>query len=359
MSYLFFMTKIQLGLLVGMAISFLQTQSRKRTLSILLAGFLLAAVLPGGAARALSARADAFSVDTRGDYLPTLSTFGVTGEVMEDSHRNIFHRFTHFAEAYDATIQLWLWNTLDGVYSSFDEAKADIAQYAEADAVCILYADDIGQAWVHIGGDIAPRVMEEELTALLLKDEEPYDKLVGVFDTLCAAVGSSTGRYVTGYSMLPGDEARLAVEEALIPLHEAFSGYVFVDYYSGTELEERSVLRHLRDIDYDEVYAAWEHELDYYYRDAIYITYYSETGTAFVDIGEDTGIQLSQQKLERIESAFAPASGADQAGFAAGISALADAAAAPGGAPTVGILLGAAVLMLLIILGVARRKKRT
>lgn len=332
----------------------------KRTLSIFLAGFLLAALLPGGAARALSARADTFSVDTRGDYLPTLSTFGVTGEVMEDSYRNIFHRFTHFAETYDAHIQLWLWNTLEGVYGSFDEAKAELSQYAEADAVCLLYVDDIGQAWVHIGGEIAPGIMEEELAALLLADGEPYDKLVGVFDTLCAAAGSSTGRYVTGFSMAPTDEARPAVDEALVPLHEVFSGYVFVDYYDGTHDEERSVLRLLRDIDYDEVYAAWEHEMDYYYRDAIYITYYSETGTAFVDVGEDTGIQLSQRKLEEIERAFAPASGADQSGFAAGVTALADAVTGTDSAPTVMVLLAvAAAAALLVIWGVTRRKKRT
>ena len=111
----------------------------------------------------------------------------------------------------------------------------------------------------------------------------------------------------------------------MVPLHEAFPGYIWVEYFSGNYEPgtEYSALRNSREIDYDATFVLWEHELEYYFQDAIYLSYFSQTGTAFLDIGKNTGVALSDKRLRELEAAFGPSTDGDAAGFRAGVENLA------------------------------------
>ena len=74
----------------------------------------------------------------------------------------------------------------------------------------------------------------------------------------------------------------------------------------------------------------WEHELEYYYDDTIYITYYSDTGKAYIDIGKDVEPEFSGKDISEIETSFRMAENEnDFSGFASGITALTEKIANP------------------------------
>ena len=121
------------------------------------------------------------------------------------------------------------------------------------------------------------------------------------------------------------------------------------------------MLRRDKELDYDEIYALWENKLEYYFQDAIYITYFGKTGSVLIDIGEQTGVQLSNRQIQELEAAFRPGTGeSDAAGFAAGVSALTNAVANADNGISSGVLIGVgAVVVLLLIGGVLFLKRRT
>lgn len=237
-------------------------------------------------------------------------------------------------------------------------------EYAGENAVCILYFGDLNEAYVHVGSGVIPDYDTGRLKELLCAPVEvdEFSQFVSVFDTLSADAGKATGKYAT-YIERPDEVEEEDVRAAVKPLHEVFPGYVCVDYRSTRYETFTSVLRAFREIDYDEEYALWEHEMDYYYRDAIYITYYGDTGGAFIDIGEDTGIKLSDSEIQQLEAAFKAASDkSDCSGFAAGVTALAEAVAAPagsGGENGVVVIAAAAAVVLLAGVVLVKVKKRT
>ena len=150
-----------------------------------------------------------------------------------------------------------------------------------------------------MGSNIAQDFDKDGLIETLCEEGEKdeFYRMAHTFDDLCDQVGHSTGRYVSKINRIGegGDEQE--IKNALIPLHEVFSGYVCVDYYSGVADDEGSVLRKSREIDYDETFEVWEHELEYYYDDTIYITYYSDTGKAYIDIGKDVEPEFSGKDI--------------------------------------------------------------
>lgn len=121
------------------------------------------------------------------------------------------------------------------------------------------------------------------------------------------------------------------------------------------------MLRRDKGLDYDEIYALWENKLEYYFQDAIYITYFGKTGTVLIDIGEQTGVQLSNRQIQELEAAFQPGTDeGDAAGFAAGVSALTSAVANADNGISSGVLIGVgAVVVLLLIGGFLFLKRRT
>lgn len=121
------------------------------------------------------------------------------------------------------------------------------------------------------------------------------------------------------------------------------------------------MLRRDKGLDYDEIYALWENKLEYYFQDAIYITYFGKTGSVLIDIGEQTGVQLSNRQIQELEAAFQPGTDeSDAAGFAAGVSALTSAVANADNGISSGVLIGVgAVVVLLLIGGILFLKRRT
>lgn len=274
-----------------------------------------------------SAETTYYEARIRGDYIQAISTYGVTGDVMGNEYQHMISRFKTFSQEYHCNVYLWMWKTLDkSGYGSFDLAKDDLEKQATPDSVYILYMDDIKKAYVHTGDQVIPDYDTSQLTQILCEDanEEAFDKLVHVFDALCSTANTITGQYVTYLNIACGDVDEKAVRDAAAPVHEVFPGYVCIDYYGDDIGIEDSMLRISRTINYDEVYARWEHPLDYYFRDTVYITYFAKTGTALVDIGEETGIHISKKTLREIESAFSPSYPDDLSGFQKGIAELAD-----------------------------------
>lgn len=269
-----------------------------------------------------------FSAEQLGDYLPALSTYKVIGDVMVDSYKVILSRFTDFSKAYGCHVYLWQWETLESSgYASFDDAVAEISQYAAADTVCVVYIHNLKQAYVQVGSGLVPEADVDSLADTLLRDgeEEPFFRVASFYNALCKMVGREKGTYVTGSYLAAKQIDQEGLEEIMVPLHEAFPGYIWVEYYSG-DCEpgtEYSVLRNSREIDYDATYALWEHELEYYFKDAIYLSYYSQTGTAFLDFGENTGVVLPDERILELEAAFGPSTDSDAAGFRAGVENLA------------------------------------
>lgn len=121
------------------------------------------------------------------------------------------------------------------------------------------------------------------------------------------------------------------------------------------------MLRRDKGLDYDEIYALWENKLEDYFQDAIYITYFGKTGSVLIDIGEQTGVQLSNRQIQELEATFQPGTDeGDAAGFAAGVSALTSAVANADNGISSGVLIGVgAVVVLLLIGGVLFLKRRT
>lgn len=121
------------------------------------------------------------------------------------------------------------------------------------------------------------------------------------------------------------------------------------------------MLRRDRELDYDEIYALWENKLEDYFQDAIYITYFGKTGSVLIDIGEQTGVQLSNRQIQELEAAFQPGTDeGDTAGFAAGVSALTSAVANADNGISSGVLIGVGtVVVLLLIGGILFLKRRT
>ena len=270
-----------------------------------------------------------FSAELLGDYLPALSSFMVTGNVMTDSHKTILSRLGDISQAYGCHIYLWQWATLESSgYASFDDAVAALSPHAAADTVCAVYIHDLKKAYVQVGDGLVPGADVAPLTDVLLRDEgedEPFSRIASFCNALCQMVGRGKGAYVTGSYLATDQLDQAELEKLMVPLHEAFPGYVWVNYYSGDLVPgtEYSVLRNSRETDYDAAYALWEHELEYYFRDAVYLSYFSQTGTALLDFGEDTGIVLSDEQVRELEAAFGPSADGDAAGFRAGIDLLA------------------------------------
>ena len=121
------------------------------------------------------------------------------------------------------------------------------------------------------------------------------------------------------------------------------------------------MLRRDKELDYDEIYALWENKLEDYFQDAIYITYFGKTGSVLIDIGEQTGVQLSNRQIQELAAAFQPGTDeGDTAGFAAGVSALTSAVANADNGISSGVLIGVgAVVVLLLIGGILFLKRRT
>lgn len=311
-----------------------------------------------------------FSAELLGDYLPALSTFMVTGSVMTDSHKTMLARFGDFSEAYSCHVYVWQWATLENSgYASFEDAVAAMEPHAADNTVCVVYLHSPRKAYVRVGAALTPEADADALADKLLHgDAEPFPRFAAFYDALCETVGRAKGTYVTGNLLSTTQLDRQGLEQIMVPLHEAFPGYIWVDYSSdgGAAGTEYSVLRHSREIDYNATYALWEHPLEYYFEDALYLTYYSQTGTAFLDFGKNTGVKLSDKQLRELEAAFAPSadgSGAD--GFRAGTDRLAAALAkmdlrsgqsGPSGWLIAALAVaGAAVLVVLLLL--LRRKK--
>ena len=298
-----------------------------------------------------------------GDYIEGLSSFGVTGQVAADGFQHLMSRFDRFAQKYECSIYLWAWQSLDkSGYDSFDAAKEALEENIAEDTVCILYLSDTNEGYIHVGSDVLPNFDTAALTEVLCREDAPnaYYRMAGVFDALCSMAGKSTGDYVTAIYNANGDVSDEAIEQAVLPLHEVFSGYLCVDFYWESE-EENSVLRRDRELDYDEIYALWENKLEYYFQDAIYITYFGKTGSVLIDIGEQTGVQLSNRQIQELEAAFQPGTDeGDAAGFAAGVSALTSAVANADNGISSGVLIGVgAVVVLLLIGGILFLKRRT
>ena len=215
-----------------------------------------------------------------------------------------------------------------------------------------------------MGSNIAQDFDKDGLIETLCEEGEKdeFYRMAHTFDDLCDQVGHSTGRYVSKINRIGegGDEQE--IKNALIPLHEVFSGYVCVDYYSGVADEEGSVLRKSREIDYDETFEVWEHELEYYYDDTIYITYYSDTGKAYIDIGKDVEPEFSGKDISEIETSFRMAENEnDFSGFASGITALTEKIANPDEPDrfaVIGIVVIAAVLFAIGVMLIKGTKGR-
>lgn len=338
---------------------------KRLSLTLLLVTALMA--LSGISVKAMTTGPGPCSVEIRGDYLPALSTFGVSGKVMTtDSQKSIFYRFVDLAKPLNAHVRLWLWSSLESIscdYDSFDAAVDAIVEYATNDAVCILYIADMNKAYAHVGEQVIPDYDTAKLVDILQRDKVvgEFNKLAGVFNALCADAGQATGKYATHVSMQAREVSEEEIREAMDPLHEVFSGYICIDYRATRHETFTSILRYFRGINYDEEYDLWEHEMDYYYKDAIYITYYGDTGDVFIDIGEDTSIKLSEKEIEKLESTFVAASDAsDSSGFAAGVAALAEAVAASDEKGVVGTIAGisTAVVILLAVCTVVIVKKK-
>lgn len=301
---------------------------------------LILTLLCGGWVRAAEA---APAVRVYGDYIPALVTFGVSGQTAADSYDHLTARFSALAETYGCDVHVWAWQGLDSSscgYASYEEARAaTVGQYGTENAVCLLYIAGLGRAEVHVGGDIAPDFDAAALGSLLPEaGEDAFSHMARVFDDLCWQLGQATGTYVT--SMHCSDSSREALRQAAQPLSQVFSGYLRIEILNQTPEDRSSVLRRDRLRDYDAEYAQWEQTLDYYFRDAIYLTYYTDTGLARIDIGENAGVTLTQAEVERLEAAFQPpAADGDLSGFAAGIAALAEAVeSAESGVSAAGIL---------------------
>lgn len=311
-----------------------------------------------------------YSLQFSGDYLPALTAITAPGSRAADDYQLMFGRFKFFSQEYYCRTYLYLWNSLeDSRYTSFEEAQADIAQYVAEDSVCILYFGAEDLAWAHVGGAVIPGFDAGEVEKLLHTDaEDEFYKVAAVFNALCDAAGEATGHYVNGAELgLSADwqelegEVKARMDEVLLSLHEVFPGYVYVDFRNGEDQEGTSLLRKMGELDYDEIYDHWLHKLDYYFRDAIYITYYSGSGQAYLDIGENAGIQLSQRDIEKVEKAFQPAQEAgDLSGFSAGIGALTETIAREESGLAVGPVVAAAALLLVVgaVLIIKRKGKQ-
>lgn len=265
-----------------------------------------------------------FSAELLGDYLPALSTYMVTGDVMVDSHKAMLSRFGDFSKTYGCHVYLWQWETLESSgYASFDDAVTEMSQHAADDTVCVVYIHSLEKAYVQVGDGLAPEADVDSLAETLLHsgEEAPFFRFASFYNALCGMVGREKGTYVTGSYLATKQIDQAGLEEIMAPLHEAFPGYIWVDYNSG-DLEpgtEYSVLRNSREIDYDATYALWEHEMEYYFKDALYLSYYSQTGTALLDFGENTGVALTDERLRKLEAAFSPSTSGDAAGFRGGV----------------------------------------
>lgn len=265
-----------------------------------------------------------FSAELLGDYLPALSTYMVTGDVMVDSHKAMLSRFGDFSKTYGCHVYIWQWKTLESSgYASFDDAVTEMSQRAADDTVCVVYIDNLKKAYVQVGDGLVPEADVDSLADTLLRgrEEEPFFRFASFYNALCGMVGREKGTYVTGTFLATKQIDQEGLEEIMAPLHEAFPGYIWVDYNSG-DFEpgtEYSVLRNSREIDYDATYALWEHEQEFYFNDALYLSYYSQTGTAFLDFGKNTGVTLSDERLRELEAAFEPSTDDDAAGFRSGV----------------------------------------
>lgn len=333
----------------------------KKTCYLFLLNFSLIFFL-GSAA---SAESDYHEIKISGDYIQPLSTLDVTGDVMENAYHHLLSRFLAFSEEYDCDVYLWMWKTeAAGTYGSFEQTKQAIENQADADSVYILYMDDIKKAYVHMGDDVVPDYDTSQLIQILCEDtdKDGYDKIVRVYDQLCSSANALTGKYVThlytGYDM-----DRQAVKDAAIPIHEVFPGYVCIDYFGEDTGAETSVLRNSQNIDYDNEFAKWEHKLEYYFRDTVYITYFAKTGRAFIDIGEETPIHLSKKTLEKIETSFSPSTPDDISGFQEGIAELAANIQGSAESPLyqnigIWIVIIVGICLLLLVVIVKKKQKR-
>ena len=289
-----------------------------------------------------------------GDYIEGLSSFGVKGQVAADGFQHLMSRFDRFAQKYECNIYLWAWQSLESSsYDSFDTAKKELEQNIAEDTVCILYLGDTNEGYIHVGNDVVPNFDTAALTEVLCRKDAPdaYYRMAGVFDALCSMAGESTGDYITAIYNANSDLSDEAIEQTVLPLHKVFPGYLCVDVYWESE-DENSVLRRDSELDYNEIYALWENELEYYFQDAIYITYFGKSGKALIDIGEQTGIQLSDRQIEELEAAFQPGTDErDAAGFAAGVSALRDAVANADKGIRSDVLIGAGAVVVILLAG--------
>ena len=306
-------------------------------------------------------------VQISGDYLPPYSFYGtdwVNGKFLGNGYSHMSDRFDVFANEYECDCYIGLWSSLEkSGFDSFEDLIESWSQYyMDDDTVCILYIDETKDAYVHVGENITQQFDADGFINVLCEEEEKdeFYRIADAFDNLCDQVGQGTGEYPAKVTGIGGSLDEKAVKDALIPLHEVFSGYVCVDYYIGDATDQTSMLRRSREIDYDAEFDVWEHELEYYYYDTIYITYYSDTGKAYIDIGKNTGIGLSNRNIENIEAVFEAATGEnDFSGFSSGVTALAEKISDPDAGVEiilVGVVLAAAALL---VTGIAVKRKRS
>lgn len=270
---------------------------------------------------------DIYRTFEKGDYIQGLSSFEVTGNVAVDGYIHILGRFDRVAQKYSCNIYLWAWKSLESSgYNSFDDAVKEMKINALDNTICIVYLEDSNEGYIHVGEKIVPDFNTAALTEVLCRKNvsDAYYRMIGVFDTLCHMIGEYTGTYVSAIYNANGDVTDEAIEKAILPLHKVFPGYICVDFCWESE-DENSVLRRTKEMDYDKIYELWENKLDYYFQDAVYITYYGKSGKTFIDIGEQTDIKLSKSQIDKLESTFQPAENErDSSGFSTGVLAVTD-----------------------------------
>jgi len=302
-----------------------------------------------------------------GDYVPAPTSTGpALGYYFADSYRHMSFRWNDFSQEYNCNLCVQMWTGLErSGYASLEEALAARPQYLDERSVCIFYAAQEDLVYIHVGQEVIPGCDTTAVEAALHGEApDAYYKAVNTFNALCAAAGEVPGHYLTeiGASGL-GMELYDDLSAATAPLHQAFSGHVYVDLYPTGSAEDGTVLRRAKELDYDAIYDKWEHKMDYYYQDTIWITYHTDTGDALLDIGAQVRPKLSKGEIEAIQAAFLPVSDPhDLSGFQAGVDALAEALQAERSGPRPAAMAvlaagGLGVLLLAVLLVRKNTKK--
>lgn len=316
----------------------------------------------------VSAEEANYEVRIVGDYIEGLGM--VTGQAAANEYQYTLSRYLTFAKEYQCDIYLWLWESLDSAsceYSSFEEAKtAMLEDFGGENSLCILYIADENEGFVSMGSGIVADYDTSKLEEILRtpdsegKYEDPYYKMAAVFNELSESADKISGKQ-TGYIYCSSRWDEEAIQEAIAPLHAVFDGYISVDFMGVWAGGEGSALRQSAKLDYDEAYAKWEQKMEYYYKDAIFLTYYADTGAAFIDIGENCGIELSDKALKTIEESFKAISAEnDYSGFANGVNALAEAITASEQSGNHPLMLAAVAAVVVLAIGtiyIIKKKK--